>query len=226
MNIKRTGIISFALLTITLASIGLIGDLVDGEEAVAAFSYSPDDIIVKEKVSFDASDSTGDDLDYEWHFGDGHEDDGVEVSHIYDRAGDFTVVLIVTNATGDVDTYTKIITVQEDPDGWWIGILFGVGFGLCLPAIMMVSVVVPFIFGVIWTIKMWQSAKEHDEMKTAQPYLIGMLVMGIITWFMGWMLFFLPLLGFFIVYRLYTKKMREIGIDIKRIEKKKRRKKR
>jgi hypothetical protein len=61
---------------------------------------------------------------------------------------------------------------------------------------------------------MYQAAKKHDKMDVAQPYLIGMLVTGIITWFMGWLLFILPLIPFYIIYRKYNKKMLELGIDI------------
>ncbi|MEM6431005.1 MAG: PKD domain-containing protein, partial [Deinococcota bacterium] len=54
-------------------------------------------------VNFDASastDDTGDLIAYTWTFGDGSSANGVQVSHVYEQEGEFTVVLTVTNNNG------------------------------------------------------------------------------------------------------------------------------
>lgn len=55
------------------------------------------------EVKFDASgtyDAEGDALTYIWDFGDGTQDEGVAPTHIYERGGDYTVKLTVTDGSG------------------------------------------------------------------------------------------------------------------------------
>jgi PKD repeat protein len=68
-------------------------------------------------VAFDGSESTdpdGDELTFEWDFGDGQSADGVEVSHIYNNGGSFVVKLKVTDPLGLSDEDTIEITVTEN----------------------------------------------------------------------------------------------------------------
>jgi hypothetical protein len=202
------------IISMMIISLGFLGNSVEGADPIAEFKFSPNKPIVDEEVVFDAEDSTGEDLEYEWDFGDGDEARGEKVTHKYDEVGRYTVLLVVTNSTGGMSYHSETIHVREDLGLWWIWIPFTVFFSCCWPVFITIGIAVCMIFGVIWSIRMYQAAKKHDKMDVAQPYLIGMLVTGIITWFMGWLLFILPLIPFYIIYRKYNKKMLELGIDI------------
>jgi serine protease len=65
------------------------------EELNAFFTVDPESVIVLETVIFDASDSTGEIVEYLWDFGDGETSAGVETSHTYSAAGNYLVTLTV-----------------------------------------------------------------------------------------------------------------------------------
>lgn len=73
---------------------------------------------VGESVSFSASGSSDNVgiTEYEWTFDDGTNATGENVSHTFDEAGAYDVVVIVTDAAGNTDTATVTVTV-EDTDG-------------------------------------------------------------------------------------------------------------
>lgn len=92
---------------------------------VAQFTYSPDPFeslynegrpIVGEEVTFNGTtsydpdepfDSTpGGIVSYSWDFGDGTSDSGSVVTHVYNQAGTYQVVLTVTDDEGLTDTFT------------------------------------------------------------------------------------------------------------------------
>ena len=67
-------------------------------------------------VVFNASESNDADSmisDYAWDFGDGNTDTGDVVSHIFADPGDFGVQLTVTDAAGNSNSSTTIITVND-----------------------------------------------------------------------------------------------------------------
>ena len=67
-------------------------------------------------VVFNASESDDADSmisDYAWDFGDGNTDTGDVVSHIFAEPGDFSVQLTVTDAAGNSDSSTTIISVND-----------------------------------------------------------------------------------------------------------------
>ncbi|WP_303646813.1 GLUG motif-containing protein [Haloarchaeobius salinus] len=71
-------------------------------------------------VTFDASNSSDDDAiaAFEWAFGDGSANaTGATPTHTYDDAGDYTVTLAVTDASGNTATETVTVAVQRDDDG-------------------------------------------------------------------------------------------------------------
>jgi len=88
----------------------------ENQSPTAAFVYSPTNPDVGERVHFNASDSTDPDgtiESYEWDFGDGRHGANVEVNHTYSSAGAYTVVLVVTDNSGNSDSASKVVTVGE-----------------------------------------------------------------------------------------------------------------
>ena len=83
----------------------------DPEGPTASFTSSCDDLA----CTFDAGDSSGDGLSYDWTFGDGNSDDGEVVEHTYASAGDYTVTLTVTDGDGETDSSSEQVNVTA-PD--------------------------------------------------------------------------------------------------------------
>jgi len=80
----------------------------------ADFDYTPASPTTDDTVEFDASDSSDSDgtvSTYHWDFGDGEDGTGVTPDHQYDEAGEYDVVLTVTDNAGNTDTRTITITV-------------------------------------------------------------------------------------------------------------------
>jgi uncharacterized membrane protein len=85
--------------------------LQDDTDLEADFDYTPNNPDVDEEVEFDASDSTGDIVDYSWEF-EGHgTSSGREVSQAFDSSGYFDVTLTVEDSNGDIDSYTRTIYI-------------------------------------------------------------------------------------------------------------------
>ncbi|MFO8009481.1 MAG: PKD domain-containing protein [Dehalococcoidia bacterium] len=81
---------------------------------VASFSYSPENPVSGEDVTFDASDSyvtDGEIVSWEWDFGDGGSTSGEVVTHEYVQSGTFTVNLTVTDDDGGYGTASGTINV-------------------------------------------------------------------------------------------------------------------
>ncbi len=119
-------------------------DITIGGLPVAMFNFTPNASIVAGKtVTFNASASRregGSIVSYAWDFGDESTDEGKIVTHKYAEAGDYTVVLNITDSRGLWDTEYSIITVEaaesELPVLW---ILIGVGV---VVAVVVVALVV------------------------------------------------------------------------------------
>ena len=85
----------------------------EGETYNASTSNVDEDYNV---VVFNASESDDADSmisDYAWDFGDNNTDTGDVVSHIFADPGDFSVQLTVTDAAGNSDSSTTIISVND-----------------------------------------------------------------------------------------------------------------
>ena len=84
----------------------------------ARFSWSLSEPVPTDtSIHFDASassDSDGNIVSYEWNFGDGCTDTGVNPTHSYSGEAVYSVTLTVTDDDGDTDTKTKQIDVFDN----------------------------------------------------------------------------------------------------------------
>jgi PKD repeat protein len=80
----------------------------------ASFTTSLSSPVVGQTISFTGSASGGTSpYNYAWNFGDSSTGSGSSVSHAYQTAGVFTVVLTVTDAGGNVASATNTLTVAS-----------------------------------------------------------------------------------------------------------------
>jgi PKD repeat protein len=93
-------------LTFTIGSVATV-------PPTAAFTITPTSGKAPLKVSFKDT-STNSPSKWDWDFGDGSTSTSQSPSHTYDKPGDYTATLTVTNAAGS-DTTTSHVTVT-DPD--------------------------------------------------------------------------------------------------------------
>ncbi|MDI6905753.1 MAG: PKD domain-containing protein [Candidatus Bathyarchaeia archaeon] len=83
---------------------------------IANYTYSPDKPIVNQTITFNASNSVDKDgniTSYEWIFGEGSNGTGKTIAHTYSLAGDYNVILTITDDDGAQDSIFKVITVSE-----------------------------------------------------------------------------------------------------------------
>jgi PKD repeat protein len=85
-----------------------------GENAVpsADFTFSTDYLNVQ--FTDGSTDSDGSISSWAWTFGDGTNSSTQNPSHTYSNAGTYTVSLTVTDDSGDSDTVSKNVTVEEE----------------------------------------------------------------------------------------------------------------
>jgi PKD repeat protein len=87
------------------------------QNPTAAFIFSPTTPTTGERVHFNASESTDPDgtiVSWEWDFGDSRHGSGEEVNHTYADPATYTVVLVVTDDSGNSDILSKTITVIDN----------------------------------------------------------------------------------------------------------------
>jgi PKD repeat protein len=92
------------------------------EPPVVSFTYSPENPVVNQTITFNASSSYDPDgtiENYEWDFGDGTNGGGEIVNYSYCAAGNYTVNLTVTDDNGAYNTYMKIINVAKKDKLIW-----------------------------------------------------------------------------------------------------------
>jgi len=85
---------------------------------VANFTYSPENPVVGQAVTFDASgsyDPDGSIVSYEWDFGDGNVTNTTEetINHSYSESGSYKVTLTVKDDKGATNSTTKMITIYS-----------------------------------------------------------------------------------------------------------------
>ena len=89
----------------------------DSTPPTASFTYSPEKTVVDQAITFNASDSTDPDgtiVNYEWDFGDGNNGTGEVITRSYSSAGDYTVILTVTDNDEATDTTSKVVKVYPE----------------------------------------------------------------------------------------------------------------
>ena len=98
---------------------------------IAAFTYSPSNILVNDEISFDASQSSdvdGEIVSYQWDFGDENTSTGEIATNAYSVPGEYLVSLVVVDNDGVVSTQSRTIEVRER---WsmpiWGWVIIGVG---------------------------------------------------------------------------------------------------
>ena len=82
---------------------------------IATFTYSPQNPMVGESITFDATASADPDgtiVKYAWDFGDENTREGVTTAHNYSSPGNYTVTLTVKDDDGLAHKKETIITVR------------------------------------------------------------------------------------------------------------------
>ena len=108
------------------------------EPPVASFSYSPENPVVNQTITFDASSSHDPDgfiTNYEWDLGDGSYGNGVIVTHAYSSTGIYNVILTVMDGDGAFNLTTREISVKEisAPEEEWNKTFGGADFDAASP---------------------------------------------------------------------------------------------
>ena len=155
-------------------------------------------------------------------FEDGHDPSGEVVTHLFDDFGFELVVLIVTNSTGGVDTYSRNIHIASDIDGTVGVLLGGILVAYLLFYLLFFLIIIFFILlfllniilGIVLALKVYNRAKEYNVMDEAKPYLIAHIVAGAISLVMT-QFALISIIAHIVIYSMFKSKMRGMGIDIK-----------
>ena len=88
----------------------------ENQPPTASFTYTPENPLVNQPITFNASasyDPDGNIAAYEWDFGDGNITNTTHeiINHSYSETGNYEVTLTVTDDDGATNSTTKIITV-------------------------------------------------------------------------------------------------------------------
>ncbi len=102
------------------------------ESPPTAYAGEDRTVNVGQAVTFDASSSMDDVgiVSFEWDLGDGTRKTGISTTHVYEKAGTYSVTLTVKDAAGNTDSHSVTITVLEDSapilpivDLFWVGVV-------------------------------------------------------------------------------------------------------
>ena len=83
---------------------------------IANFTCSPENPIINQTITFNASNSTDPDgtiIKYEWTFGDGTNGTGEILNHSYSLQGNYTVILTVTDDDSAMNSTNKTIVISK-----------------------------------------------------------------------------------------------------------------
>ncbi|MGV6859388.1 MAG: PKD domain-containing protein, partial [bacterium] len=100
-----------------ISTAGSLPPAPENQAPTARFTISPSTSTAPATLSFDASESS--DLDgsivgYAWDFGDGSNGNGISVSHHYSQAGDYTVMLEVSDNAGSTSQSSQTYRLGTD----------------------------------------------------------------------------------------------------------------
>jgi len=115
VSVRRKTTIGIGACALLLA---LAGCMVFNTPPVAEFSFDPTVGWAPLEVHFDASashDPDGQITRYDWEFGDGATDTGIQVSHTYHQAGTYTIRFHAIDNDGDFTTRERTLVVEEPP---------------------------------------------------------------------------------------------------------------
>lgn len=85
---------------------------------IASFTHNRVGDLYSHQIAFNAAaanDPAGSTLSYQWDFGDGYIGNGVTTDHEFSVAGEYNVVLTVTNTTGQTGSYSSTVTINPAP---------------------------------------------------------------------------------------------------------------
>jgi PKD repeat protein len=101
------------------ATIAKTLDVAAGTAPTAAFTFSPSNPAVNQRIFFNAEGTKAGPgrtiISYRWDFGNGRADEGVTTSTSYGAPGTYTVTLTATDDIGQTGTTTQAITVGVTP---------------------------------------------------------------------------------------------------------------
>ena len=123
----------------------------EGEPPVADFVV-PSNLSTNQTIVFDASGSFDEDgviVSYFWDFGDGLNGTGINLSHVYETSGEYTVTLVVTDNEGNSYSKSIVITVVSEGKKEKLGenqglLLFDLGIILTVFAMIILACLAVF----------------------------------------------------------------------------------
>lgn len=159
----------------------------DNSGLYATFTYYPRRPKVEENITFNASQSVGNGLEYKWDFGDGTFGNGTTVTHAYRESGSYLVLLIIQDSAGEVDVDLDRIYVRsihhDDP----LTVLFVaiyISVYLTIIGTVCFGYLINPIIGGILGYKGYVRASNQNQMKIAIPFLLTIAIAGLVGIFM------------------------------------------
>ncbi|MCS6937291.1 MAG: PKD domain-containing protein [Candidatus Bipolaricaulota bacterium] len=124
---RRVHLIALTLFAALLGFGGVLERCQGPNQApIARFTFTPKDPKVGERITFDASasrDPDGKIVGYLWDFGDGKTATGVTAMYVFNQAGEYDVILQVTdnrNATASFAKTVRVVPPNQPPVGLFL----------------------------------------------------------------------------------------------------------